>query len=65
MNKHEGATVVIQDDEGAAVVACGEVGEGRYVACGFAIGRTPRAHDAAPEGIERTLLINFVRWLAE
>ncbi len=61
----EAATVVMQDPEGKPVVACGDVGEGRYVACGFAIGRTPTSTDAVPEGVDRDLLINFVQWLAQ
>lgn len=60
-----GATVLMSDPDGKPVVAAAEVGEGRYVACGFAIGRTAEASDAPPTGFEREMLANAVRWLAE
>ncbi len=60
----EGATVLMTDADGKPVVVAAEPGEGRYVACGFAIGRTATEGDATPEGFERDLLANAVRWLA-
>lgn len=60
----EAAAVLMTDPDGKPVVAAAEVGQGRYVACGFAIGRTATAADATPTGFERELLANAVRWLA-
>ncbi|MEA3401672.1 MAG: family 10 glycosylhydrolase [Armatimonadota bacterium] len=61
----EGATVLMTDSDGRPVVAAAQVEQGRYVACGFAIGRTATLPDAPPTGFERDLLVSAVRWLAE
>ena len=44
------------------VVICGDFGKGRYVACGLAIGLNADTKEATPEGAERLLLQNAVRW---
>ncbi|MEW6355209.1 MAG: ThuA domain-containing protein [Planctomycetota bacterium] len=44
------------------VVVCGEVGKGRYVACGLAIGLKTDNQDAPPADAEKTLLLNVVQW---
>jgi len=49
-------------ESGRPVVVCGEVGKGRYVACGLCIGLAPDNRDAAPTAPERTLLLNAARW---
>lgn len=61
----EGATVVITNEAGNPVVACAQVGQGRYVACGIALGLRHGDADTPPSGQELTLLRNTVRWLAE
>jgi len=60
----ETATVLMTDPEGNPVVACADVDQGRFVACGWAIGRGASSPDTEPEGDERELLTNAVRWLA-
>ncbi len=47
---------------GPAVV-CGELGPGRYVACGLALGIDRKDADRTPTGAELALLLNAVRWL--
>ena len=47
----------------AAVVVCGEVGKGRYVANGAALGIS-MAGEVRPMGGEKRLLLNCIRWLA-
>ena len=56
---------VIADSAGNAVVVGGEAGEGRYVAWGMATGLGANDGEVAPQGCERNLLINAVRWLAQ
>ena len=58
------ATVLVTDTDGKPVVVAAQVGEGRYVACGFNIGRSPSDSDVVPTGFERELLVNAVNWLA-
>jgi hypothetical protein len=61
----ETSTVLVTNSRGQAVVACGEAGEGRYVAWGMVTGLGPGGAEVQPRGIERELLLNTVRWLAE
>ncbi len=61
----EAGTVVIKDAGDNPVVACAEVGKGRYVACGMAIGRDAASGDVVPVGGELTLLTNAVAWLGK
>ena len=64
MQAGEGAQVAITDAAGNPVVVAAEVGEGRYVACGMAIGLQPGDGEAPPVGGELTLLCNIITWLA-
>ncbi len=57
-------TPIIADGAGSAVVVVGEVGEGRYVAWGMATGLGADDAEVGPEGCERNLLVNAIRWLA-
>jgi hypothetical protein len=57
-------TVIIKNAAGTPVVACAEVGKGRYVACGIALGLRPGDAEVAPTGGELRLLTSAVRWLA-
>jgi hypothetical protein len=47
---------------GPAVV-CGEFGQGRYVACGLALGIDRKDAERPPTGAELVLLVNTIRWL--
>ncbi|MFP4058736.1 MAG: family 10 glycosylhydrolase [Candidatus Brocadiia bacterium] len=49
---------------GRPVVVCGPHGEGRYVACGLALGIDREDREREPQGAERRLLLDAVRWLA-
>jgi hypothetical protein len=60
----EGAVSVVANEAGTPVVACAEVGQGRYVACGIAIGLRHGDADTCPTGQELLLLRNAVQWLA-
>ncbi len=60
----DAGTTVVADSAGNAVVVVGEVGEGRYVAWGMATGLSPSDAEVVPEGCERDLLLNAIRWLA-
>ena len=44
------------------VLVCGQVGKGRYVACGLGLGLDPDDKDVEPKEAERALLLNAVRW---
>jgi uncharacterized membrane protein len=57
-----GVAVATAKQSGRPVVVCGEFGQGRYAACGLALGLSPEDQDIAPTGAERTLLENAVRW---
>jgi uncharacterized lipoprotein YddW (UPF0748 family) len=59
----EGATVVVRNQAGQAVVACGAVGNGRCVAWGMATGLGDGDAEVVPTGSEALLLTNAVRWL--
>ena len=59
----EGATAVITNEAGNPVVACAQVGQGRYVACGIALGLRHGDADTPPSGGELKLLRNAVKWL--
>lgn len=49
----------------AAAVVCGEVGKGRYVACGAMIGHAaPSSDTVQPVGGEAKMLLNAVRYLS-
>lgn len=49
---------------GAPAVAVGQVGKGRYVACGLLPGGlAPKATPVAPKGGERQLLLNLTRFM--
>ncbi len=60
-----GLTVAVGDPSGVPAVVCGELGQGRYVACGMAIGISgPAADESPPTEHEAQLLSNAIRWLA-
>ena len=59
------AIVVIRDVAGNPVLACAQVGKGRYVACGMAIGLGSGDAEVRPAGGELALLRNAVRWLGQ
>ncbi len=59
----ENAAVVIKDAEGNPVVACAQIGKGRYVASGIALGLGPGDAEVAPTGGELKLLTNAIAWL--
>ncbi len=60
-----GMTVATGVPGGQPAVVCGEVGEGRYVACGLAIGLGGSdAAETPPTEHEATLLTNAIRWLS-
>lgn len=59
----EGAVAVVANEDGTPVVACAQVRQGRYVACGIALGLRHGDADMRPSGQELTLLHNAVKWL--
>ena len=60
-----GITVAVGEPNGEPAVVCGELGEGRYVACGLAVGIAGAgAAETPPTAHEAVLLMNAIRWLA-
>ena len=59
-----GHPVVVTEDN-VPVVAVGQHGNGRYVACGLGIAIGPSDSDIEPSTAELQLVINAVHWLAE
>ena len=57
-------TVLAVDDDGKAVAVCGSEGKGRVLALGNAVGIAADESGKMPEGEERALFLNGVRWLA-
>jgi uncharacterized lipoprotein YddW (UPF0748 family) len=57
--------VVVADAQGNAVVAAAAFGQGRYVANGMCTGLGAGDADHVPEGAEKTILLNAVRWAAK
>lgn len=55
--------VVVVDSSGRPVVLAAEVGKGRVMACGLALGLDLDEDDVQPGPEETTLLRNAVRWL--
>ena len=49
---------------GRLVIACAQIGQGRVVACGIAIGLRHGDADTRPTGPELALLRNVLKWLA-
>jgi hypothetical protein len=64
MKQPQAGTVVATTPDGAPVVIAAQVGKGRYVANGMALGLGPDDGDAAPTADEVTLLVSAVKWLA-
>ena len=58
----KGTVLAIASETKRAVVLCGQVGKGRYVACGLALGLLTDNEDVPPQGAELALLVNAVRW---
>lgn len=58
------AWIAASDADGNAVVVAGDSGKGRFVANGMASGLSPRDDDVPPQGRERELLVELVKWLA-
>ncbi len=60
---------LLKDANGKPVVIAGKLGDGRVVGngmiTGFAYQRPKGNQEKAPEGGEKTMLLNAVRWLAE
>jgi uncharacterized lipoprotein YddW (UPF0748 family) len=54
---------IAKDGKTAPVLVCGNYGEGRYAACGLALGLDPDDRDAEPTGAEFQLLLNATNWL--
>lgn len=61
----EAGVTLVANSQGQAVVVCGDVGEGRYVAWGMATGLGSGDREVRPQGAEQTLLVNAVRWLSQ
>ncbi len=59
-----GTPLAVSEKSGKPVVAAGECGKGRYVACGLCIGLGPDNEDAPPTADEAALLRNAIRWCA-
>lgn len=58
------ATVFLENTEGQPVAACGQIGKGKVIDCGLALGiRADWRTSKPPAGVERTLLENILRWL--
>ncbi len=60
----EGAVTVIENEAGMPVIACAEIGQGRYVACGIALGLCQADADIRCGGQELALLWRGIRWPA-
>ncbi len=59
----ERGTIVARQEAGdEPVVIAGELGAGRYVAIGLAVGLSDDTTDTAPEGAEAQLMLNAVNW---
>ena len=58
------AITVLTNRAGSPVVACATVEQGRYMACGIAIGLRHGDADTRPTGPELALLRNALKWLA-
>lgn len=62
----QGTVVARAAASGAPVVVVGEIGKGRYVACGLALGLSAQDDsDVPPQGAERALLEQAVRWAGQ
>lgn len=59
-----GETLIVDPDEDTPLLMIGSFQEGRYVANGMCTGLDVDDTDVEPEGSERTVLINAVRWLS-
>ena len=46
------------------MVVAGQLGKGRYVACGLLIGFSADGKEHVPTPDEATLLVNAIRWCA-
>ena len=57
--------IVVSDEAGNAVVAVGQWQEGRYAANGMCTGLGPGDVEIGPEGVERQVLVNVVKWLGQ
>lgn len=58
-----GEILITDPEDGTSILMVGSFGEGRYVANGMCAGLDVDDTDVEPEGPERTVLINAVRWL--
>jgi len=59
-----GATVFLENAEGQPVAASGQLGKGKLIDCGLALGlRSDWRNSKPPEGMERALLRNMLQWL--
>ena len=57
-----GTVLAVSEKSGKPVVIAGEVGKGRYVACGLLLGFSADSQEAPPSADEARLLLNAVRW---
>lgn len=57
--------VVAEAPGGEAVVVVGQVGKGRYAACGLGLAIGQKDKDSELSAAERTLLLSTLRWLGE
>jgi len=57
--------VIAEAPGGEAVMVVGQVGKGRYAACGLGLAIGPKDKDCELSAAERTLLLSTLRWLGE
>lgn len=57
-------TILLKDDDGQPVACAGQLGAGKVISCGLALGIPNGRTARAPRGSERTLLQAFLAWLA-
>jgi len=57
--------VIAEAPSGEAVMVVGQVGKGRYAACGLGLAIGPKDKDCELSAAERMLLLSTLRWLGE
>lgn len=57
--------VVAEAPGGEAIMVVGQLGKGRYAACGLGLAIGPKDKDCELSAAERTLLLSTLRWLGE
>ncbi len=58
----KGKVLAVASESKRPVVIAGQVGQGRYIACGLALGLLTDSEDVPPKGAELALLVNAVKW---